>query len=71
LRSNGIGVKSHEYSAKRWEIDVTDNASFRHQLDTVLRTRDVQEVRNFLIAEKQWSEELPSDPEFAMWMMET
>jgi hypothetical protein len=48
---------------------VTDNASFRHQLDTVLRTRDVQEVRSFLIAEKQWSEELPSDPEFAMWMM--
>jgi hypothetical protein len=43
--------------------------SFREQLDAVLRTRDVQQVRNFLIAEEQWSEELPADPEFAMWMM--
>jgi hypothetical protein len=48
---------------------VTDFVSFREQLDAVLRTRDVQQVRNFLIAEEQWSEELPADPEFAMWMM--
>jgi hypothetical protein len=42
---------------------------FRQQLDDVLRTRDVQQVRKFLIAREQWSEELPADPEFAMWMM--
>ncbi|HZR39929.1 MAG TPA: hypothetical protein VFB12_07430 [Ktedonobacteraceae bacterium] len=43
--------------------------NFRQQLDTVLRTRDVKQVRNFLIAENQWSEDVPADPEFAMWMM--
>jgi len=48
---------------------VTDYASFRQRLDAVLRKRDVQQVREFLIAEKQWSEELPADPEYAMWMM--
>jgi hypothetical protein len=48
---------------------MTGYASFRQRLDAVLRTRDVQQVREFLIAEKQWSEELPADPEFAMWMM--
>jgi hypothetical protein len=48
---------------------VIDYASFRQRLDAVLRKRDVQQVREFLIAEKQWSEELPADPEFAMWMM--
>jgi hypothetical protein len=48
---------------------VTDYVSFRQHLDAVLRTRDVQQVREFLIAEEQWSEELPADPEFAMWMV--
>jgi hypothetical protein len=48
---------------------MADYANFRQQLDAVLRTRDVKQVRNFLIAEEQWSEELPADPEFAMWMM--
>ncbi len=48
---------------------MTDYASFRQRLDAVLRKRDVQQVREFLIAEKQWSEELPADPEYAMWMM--
>ena len=43
--------------------------NFRQQLDTVLRTLDVKQVRNFLIAENQWSEDVPADPEFAMWMM--
>jgi hypothetical protein len=46
-----------------------DYASFRQRLDTVLRTLDVQRVRAFLVAEKQWSEGTPADPEFAMWMM--
>lgn len=48
---------------------MTDYASFRQRLDAVLRTQDVQQVRKFLIAQKQWSEELPAEPEFAMWMM--
>ena len=48
---------------------MTDFVGFRQQLDAVLRTRDVQQVRKFLIAKEQWSEELPADPEFAMWMM--
>jgi hypothetical protein len=48
---------------------MTDFIGFRQQLDAVLRTRDVQQVREFLIAKEQWSEELPADPEFAMWMM--
>ncbi len=48
---------------------MTDFIGFRQQLDAVLRTRDVQQVRKFLIAKEQWSEELPADPEFAMWMM--
>jgi len=48
---------------------MADYANFRQQLDAVLRTRDVEQVRDFLIAKEQWSEELPADPEFAMWMM--
>ena len=48
---------------------MVDHAHFRQRLDAVLRTRDVQQVRDFLIAEGQWSPGLPADPEFAMWMM--
>jgi hypothetical protein len=48
---------------------MTDYANFRQRLDAVLRTRDVQRVRAFLIAEQQWSEDTPADPEFAMWVM--
>ena len=48
---------------------MADYASFRQQLDAVLRTRDVKQVQDFLIAEGQWSEGQPADPEFAMWMM--
>jgi hypothetical protein len=48
---------------------MTEPASFRQRLDAVLRTMDVQRVRKFLIAENQWSEEAPADPETAMWMM--
>lgn len=44
-------------------------ASFRQHLDAVLRTLDVDQVRNFLIAEDQWSTEAPADPELAMWIM--
>lgn len=47
----------------------TDYGNFRQRLDAVLRTLDVQQVKAFLIAEKQWDEEKPEDPEFAMWIM--
>ena len=48
---------------------MTEYVSFRQRLDAVLRTLDVKQVQEFLIAEKQWSEGQPADPEFAMWMM--
>jgi hypothetical protein len=48
---------------------MTDYANFRQRLDAVLRTFDVKQVSEFLIAERQWSPETPADPEFAMWMM--
>ena len=43
--------------------------NFRQRLDAVLRTLDVKQAQDFLIAEKQWSVGQPADPEFAMWMM--
>src|SRR5712692_2591641 len=48
---------------------MTDYANFRQRLDAVLRTRDVKQVQDFLIAEKQWQAGAPADSEFAMWMM--
>ncbi|HEU5229967.1 MAG TPA: hypothetical protein VFU49_19260 [Ktedonobacteraceae bacterium] len=48
---------------------MADYSSFRQRLDAVLRTLDVKQVSDFLIAEKQWDEGTPADPEFAMWMM--
>lgn len=48
---------------------MTDYASFRQRLDAVLRTQDVKQVSDFLIAEKQWSAGTPVDPEAAMWLM--
>ncbi|HTI14271.1 MAG TPA: hypothetical protein VL461_06835 [Dictyobacter sp.] len=48
---------------------MADYAQFRQQLDTVLRTRDAETVRQFLIEQGQWDEEIPADPQFAMWMM--
>ena len=46
-----------------------DYANFRQRLDAVLRTLDVKQVREFLIAEKQWQPGQPADAEYAMWMM--
>ena len=46
-----------------------DYANFRQRLDAVLRTRDVKQVQDFLIAEGQWQPGQAADPEFAMWMM--
>ena len=48
---------------------MTEPMSFRQRLDTALRTRDVKQVQDFLIAEDQWSADTPEDPELAMWMM--
>ena len=48
---------------------MTEYANFRQRLDAVLRTRDVKQVQDFLIAEGQWSPGTPADREYAMWMM--
>ena len=48
---------------------MTEYANFRQRLDSVLRTLDVKQVSEFLIAEKQWRPGQPADPEYAMWMM--
>lgn len=48
---------------------MTEYANFRQRLDSVLRTLDVKQVSDFLIAEKQWQPGQPSDPTYAMWMM--
>ena len=48
---------------------MSDYANFRQRLDAVLRTLDVKQVQNFLIAEGQWRPGQPADPEVAMWMM--
>ena len=48
---------------------MTDYANFRQRLDAVLRTRNVKQVQDFLIAERQWQPGQTADPEFAMWMM--
>lgn len=48
---------------------MTEFTNFRQRLDSVLRTLDVKQVQDFLIAEKQWSPGQPADPQFAMWMM--
>jgi hypothetical protein len=48
---------------------MTEYANFRQRLDAVLRTLDVKQVSELLIAEKQWQAGQPADVEFAMWMM--
>lgn len=48
---------------------MADSASFRQELDTVLRTLNVKQVQDFLITRGQWSPGVPADPEFAMWLM--
>lgn len=50
----------------------TDQGSykaFRARLDDVLRQRNPESLRSFLIAEGQWRPEDTTDTEAAMWMM--
>lgn len=42
---------------------------FRRRLDDILRRRDPAALRDFMIAEGQWTPETSTDPERAMWMM--
>ena len=39
---------------------MTEYTNFRQRLDAVLRTLDVKQVSEFLIAEKQWQANLPT-----------
>ncbi len=48
---------------------MTEYTNFRQRLDSVLRTLNVKQVRDFLIAEKQWQVGQTSNPDYAMWMM--
>ena len=43
--------------------------SFRQRLDAVLRERNPDQLRTFLISEGQWQPEQQTDTEAAMWMM--
>jgi hypothetical protein len=46
-----------------------DYPAFRRRLDDILRQRNPEALRAFLIAEGQWAEATATDPESAMWMM--
>jgi hypothetical protein len=46
-----------------------DSRPFRQRLDDVLRTRDHEAVREFLVTAGQWDEDASGDTEAAMWMM--
>ena len=48
---------------------MSDYTNFRQRLDEVLRTLDVKQVSDFLIAENQWQPGQPANAELAMWMM--
>ncbi|GEM_PF-616865 len=47
----------------------SDYKAFRTRLDAVLRERDPQRLRDFLVAEGQWPEDTQTDTEAALWMM--
>jgi hypothetical protein len=42
---------------------------FRSQLDSILRSKNPEAVRQFLIEQGQWDESSAGDVEHAMWMM--
>ena len=43
--------------------------AFRARLDAVLREKAPARLRDFLIAEGQWPEDVTTDVEAALWMM--
>ena len=47
----------------------TNYVDFRRELDTILRQRNPQVLRAFLIEHGQWEPETTQDPEAYMWMM--
>jgi len=46
-----------------------DPRAFRAALDALLRQRDPEALRAFLVARGQWAPGTTTDPEAAMWMM--
>lgn len=42
---------------------------FRSQLDQILRSKNPETVRQFLVGQGQWDEDFAGDVEHAMWMM--
>ncbi len=42
---------------------------FRSQLDSILRSKNPEAVRRFLVEQGQWDEGFAGDVEHAMWMM--
>lgn len=42
---------------------------FRSQLDSILRSKNTEAVRRFLVAQGQWPEDATMDVERAMWLM--
>jgi hypothetical protein len=53
----------------RQEQGPLDPATFRAELDGVLRRRDPAALRAFLVERGQWTPATTTDPEAAMWMM--
>ena len=54
---------------KQVNTDPNDYPAFRDRLDAVLRQKDPQALRAFLVAEGQWQADATVDAEAAMWMM--
>lgn len=44
-------------------------SDFRSQLDSILRSKNPEAVRQFLVAQGQWPEDATADAERAMWLM--
>ena len=45
------------------------SSDFRSQLDSILRSKNPEAVRQFLVAQGQWLEDTVIDGERAMWLM--
>jgi hypothetical protein len=56
-RARAVSEKSGNYSA------------FRTQLDAILREKNPDHLRDFLVAQGQWPENATTNVEAALWMM--